>query len=103
MPTDTINWIKENWEILNLYFLSNVEYNDQVITQTNIHKSPLLKFKDVILCISPLDIIELIPNIDKTNPIIWKIFVLSIFINEDKIIVIAGIAARTKTALITWV
>ena len=44
-----------------------------------------------------------IPKIEKNKPKIWKRFVFSIFIRDDKIIVTAGIAARTSTAFITWV
>ena len=41
--------------------------------------------------------------IDKNNPDNWNIFVFSIFISDEKIIIIGGIAANIKTALITWV
>ena len=52
---------------------------------------------------SAFEMIEHIPNTDNNNPISWKTFVLSTFIKDEIIIVTAGMAARTKTAFITWV
>ena len=97
------NFIKENWDNLNLFFLSKVEYNDQLKTQTNIHISPLLKLKEIIFCISALEIIVPTPIIDKINPDNWNMLVFSIFIIDEKIIIMGGIAANIKTAFITWV
>ena len=53
IPTETINCIKVNCENLNLFFFSKVEYRDQVITQTNIHISPLLKSNEINFWKSP--------------------------------------------------
>ena len=102
-PMVTIVWIKENWDNSSLLFLSNVEYNDQLKTQTNIQISPLLKLKEIIFWMSAFEIIVATPNIDKINPDIWNIFVFSIFMIDEKIIIVGGIAASIKTAFITWV
>ena len=102
-PMVTIVWIKENWDNSSLLFLSNVEYNDQLNTQTSIHISPLLKLKEIIFWMSAFEIIVPTPNIDKSNPDNWNKLVFSIFIIDEKIIIIGGIAANIKTAFITCV
>ena len=90
-------------EIIQTYFFSNVEYNDQLKTQTSIHTSPILKVKETIFWMSAFEIIVPTPNIDKINPDIWNIFVFSIFIIKEKIIIIGGMAASIKTAFMTCV
>ena len=76
---------------------------NNILSMDSSNKWALLKLKDRILLRSAFEIIALIPIIDNNNPIIWKIFVLSTFIKDEIIIVIAGIAASTNTAFITWV
>ena len=76
-------------------FLSKVEYNDQLNTQTSIHISPLLKLKEIIFCISACEIIVGLQILTETTRQLKYICFFD-FHSDEKIIIIGGIAAAVK-------
>ena len=73
------------------------------MTPPIIIKSPLLKLSDSKMVNLSLVIIARIPHTEITRPKIWNLFVFSILNKKQSKIIIAGIAALKREALMTWV
>ena len=73
------------------------------MTPPIIIKSPLLKLSENKTSGLSLVIIARIPPTETIRPKIWNLFVFSILNKKQSKIIIAGIAALKRDALMTWV